>query len=128
MSISPYATGKRRTRRGLFGFAVCEIQVEEPERSYWRRANATEWEWCGRSGDIASTINVSIVADTSDFTAKVERAKAALEDLVALAEKAGSLGIVVEVDDGEDDVVDDAAITRLEAVLSAHRRDPSLFR
>ena len=62
LTVATYATGERRTRAGLFGLAVCEIRVEEPEgvcrtfgislgaRHYWKRANAAEWEWCGRRG------------------------------------------------------------------------------
>ncbi len=136
--VSPYATGERRTRRGLFGFAVCEIKVESPDRSYWKRANAGEWKWCKVA--VESEIKVNIRADTSQFQAKIAKVTA---DLDALAEKAGTLGIVIEVDVGEDDAADQAAIARLEAVLAeavgpgvferravldALHRDPSLFR
>ncbi len=94
-AVAAYATGEHRLRPGLFGFAVCEIRVEEPERSYWKRANAAEWEWCAVAD---SNITVKLDANTSRLTAKIAEAMA---DLKALAETAGSLGIVIEADDGE---------------------------
>ncbi len=53
--------------------------------------------------DTTSRLTVTMNADISQFQAKIAEAMA---DLDALAEKAGSLGIVIEVDDGEDDRVE----------------------
>ncbi len=80
--------------------------------------------------DPNSRLTVTMGADISQFQAKIAEAMA---DLEALAEKAGSLGIVVEVDDGEAadaevaecDLFDSRAVA---AVVGAHRRNPHLFR
>ena len=56
--------------------------------------------------DTTSTLTVKVGADISTFKAKIAEA---IADLDALAEKAGSLGIVVEVDDGESDFDTEAA-------------------
>ncbi len=132
--VSQYAVGERRIRRGWFGFAVCEIKVKypgdgllTPERSYWKRANAAEWEWCAVADN---NITIKMDADTSRLTAEIAEAMA---DREALAEKAGSLGIVIEVDDGEAADAEVAEcdlfyIRAVAAVVDAHRRNPHLFR
>ncbi len=82
--------------------------------------------------DTTSRLTVTMNADISQFQAKIAEAVA---DLETLAELAGSLGIVieVEVDDGEAadaevaecDLFDSRAVA---AVIAAHRRNPHLFR
>ncbi len=98
-TVSPYATGEHRTRPGLFGFAVCEIRVEAPERSYWKRANTAEWEWCAVAGN---NITVKLDADTGRITAKIAEVTAALDELKA---QASSVGIDIKaeiVEEAED--------------------------
>ncbi len=85
-TVAAYATGAHRTRPGLFGLAVCEIRVEEPERSYWKRANAAEWEWCGVADN---NVTIKMDADTSRLTAKIAEVTAVIDDLKAQAASAG---------------------------------------
>lgn len=58
------------------------------------------------AGETTSRLTVTVGADISQFKAAIAEAMA---DLEALAEKAGSLGIVVEVDDVDDGADDNKA-------------------
>ncbi len=76
--------------------------------------------------DTTSRLTVTMSADISKFQAKIAEAMA---DLEALAEKAGSLGIVIEADDGEvvpwDSDSEFAKHTdRVAAALAAHSPTP----
>ncbi len=91
-AVAVYATGEHRLRPGLFGFAVCEIRVEEPERSYWKRANAAEWEWCAVADN---NITIKMDADTSRLTAKLAKVTAEIDELRA---QASSVGIDIDAE------------------------------
>lgn len=46
-----YATGRWRIIPGFLGAARCQIEVAEPDRTFWRVPSRHEWEWCQRHGE-----------------------------------------------------------------------------
>ncbi len=116
-----------------------KVCVERIMADTERRPQADSMDRDTHMADVpTSRLTVTMSADIGQFQAKIAEAMA---DLEALAELAGSLGIVVEVDDG--DAVEQSERARLAeklpncgwfddravaAVVDAHRRNPHLFR